>query len=130
MHDRDQAVHLRPDLAEAYLARGGSYHQLGMHAEGLKDRSEAIRLNPNLPEAWFARGSAYYLLGDYAKALSDIEQAVRLRPGYEEALMVLRKTQGRLGEREQSKVPKVVQASVQASVQAAGGTRRRRVRRQ
>lgn len=33
--DREPAVRLAPEMAETYLARGGSYHQLGMHAKGL-----------------------------------------------------------------------------------------------
>ena len=65
--------------------RGGSYHQLGMHAEGLADRSEAIRLKPNMAEAWCARGSAYFLLGDYRKAVDDLNEALRLMPDYQEA---------------------------------------------
>ena len=38
--DREAAVLLLPKFPEALLARGGSYHALGMHAQGLADRSE------------------------------------------------------------------------------------------
>src|SRR2546423_352426 len=80
--DREAAVRIHPDLPEVWMARGGSYHQLGRHEDGLKDRSEAIRLDPTMPEAWFARGSAYFLLKDYEKARADLAKALELRPDY------------------------------------------------
>ena len=85
-----------PKSPEALLARGGSYHALGMHAQGLADRSEAIRLNPALAEAWCARGSAYFLLGDFEKAASDLEHALQLKPDYQEASEVLAKARHEL----------------------------------
>ena len=89
-------MRLLPESAEALLARGGSYHALGMHAQGLADRSEAIRLNPELAEAWCARGSAYFLLGEYEKAAEDLEHALRLKPDYQEASDVLAKARQEL----------------------------------
>ena len=96
--DRDQAVRLSPNLAEAYLARGGSYHELGMHQKGIADRTKAIELAPDLPEAWYARGSAYYLTGEYAKSRADMVEALRLRPNYQEAADVLKKAEEKLAE--------------------------------
>ncbi len=81
LQDREEQCDWRRIRPEAYLARGGSYHQLGLHEKGLADRSKAIELDPQLPEAWFARGSAYYLLGDYAKAESDIAAVAALASG-------------------------------------------------
>jgi len=83
--DRDQAVRLKPDSAEAHLARGGSFHALGQHEKGLADRSEAIRLKPEMPEAWCARGSAYFLLAGIARRRDDLNHALRLKPDYQEA---------------------------------------------
>jgi len=94
--DRNEAIRLKPDWPEAYVARGGTFHQLGMHEQGLADRTEAIRLAPDLPEAWLARGNAYYLLGDYKRAMDDLSEAVRLRPNYEDASMLLAKAQHEL----------------------------------
>jgi tetratricopeptide (TPR) repeat protein len=91
--DRIEAVKLKPDSAEALVARGGSYHALGNHEQGLADRTEAIRLKPEMPEAWCARGSAYYLLGRYKEAAEDLSHAIRLKPDYQEARTVLAKTQ-------------------------------------
>ncbi len=91
--DRNEAIRLKPDFAEGFLARGGSYHALGMHDQGLADRTEAIRLKPDLAEAWCARGSAFFLLGQYGKAIDDLNQALRLKPDYAEAQMVLGKAQ-------------------------------------
>ena len=86
-------VRLNPKSAEAYLARGGSYHQLGMHEKGLADRAEAIRLAPKMAEAWLARGSAYYLLGNYQDAVIDLKEALLLKPEDQEARSVLLKSE-------------------------------------
>jgi len=32
--DRETAVRVRPDMAEVWIARGGSYHQVGRHERG------------------------------------------------------------------------------------------------
>jgi tetratricopeptide (TPR) repeat protein len=84
---------LKPDSAEALVARGGSYHAIGNHDQGLADRSEAIRLKPEMAEAWCARGSAYFLLGKYKEAADDLNHALRLKPDYQEARNVLARTQ-------------------------------------
>ena len=54
--DREEAVRLAPNSAEALVARGGSYHQLGQHEKGLADRTAAIKLDPTYALAWLARG--------------------------------------------------------------------------
>ena len=98
LQDRDRAVHLKPDLPEAYIARGGSYHLMGQHEKGLADRTEAIRLNPKIADGWFARGSAYYLMGNFEKAESDLKEAVRLNPKSSEMSAVLAKAEARIHE--------------------------------
>src|SRR5205085_7522572 len=87
--DRSEAVRMNPDSAEAYLARGGTYHELGRHREGIADRSTAISLRPDWADAWLARGSANYLLGDYQAAVDDLKEALRLKPNDAEAQSVL-----------------------------------------
>src|SRR6185295_2127624 len=87
--DRNKAVNLNPLLPEVWVARGGSYHQLGQHELGLADRSEAIRLSPTHAPAWLARGSAYFLLERFDKAAADLKEAVRLDPASTEARELL-----------------------------------------
>src|SRR5260370_11183268 len=98
LQDRDRAVQLKPDLPEAYIARGGSYHLMGQHENGLADRPEAIRVNAKMGDGWFARGSAYYLMGDFQKAESDLREAVRLNPKSSEMNAVLAKAEARIHE--------------------------------
>src|SRR5262249_44565006 len=89
---------LKPDLPEAYIARGGSYHLMGQHEKGLADRTEAIRLNPRSADGWFARGSAYFLLGDLQKAVAGLRGAARLNPQNTEMHDVLTKAEARIEE--------------------------------
>ncbi len=83
-------------MPEVWLARGGSYHQLGQHEKGLADRTKAIEMNPNMPDAWYARGSAYYLLGRYREAASDLSRALELQPDFPEAKNVFEKVKDKV----------------------------------
>jgi tetratricopeptide (TPR) repeat protein len=89
---------MKPDLPDAYIARGGSYHMMGQHEKGIADRTEAIRLSPLLADAWYARGSAYFLMGDFAKAVVDLKEAARLNPSDIRVAGVLAKAEAKLRE--------------------------------
>ena len=78
--DRDMAVKLDPADSAAYVARGGSYHQLGKHDQGLADRSRAIELDPKNATAWLARANAYFLMGRWQDATADLKETLRLNP--------------------------------------------------
>lgn len=76
----DEAIRLKPDLAEAYNNRGAAKDELGRHEEALSDCDESIRLKPDSAEAYNNRGTAKAALGRYEEALSDYDESIRLRP--------------------------------------------------
>src|SRR5262249_30315047 len=76
---------LDPYSAEAYVARGGSYHLLGEHDRGLADRTLAISIDPNFAVAYIARGNAYFLLNRWDEALADLSKGLSLDPNNADA---------------------------------------------
>jgi tetratricopeptide (TPR) repeat protein len=85
--DLDQAIRLKPDFAEAYLARGVLYGARKRdYDRALADLDEAIRLKPDFAVAYYARGVVYVEgKGDDDRAIADWDQAIRLNPGYADA---------------------------------------------
>ena len=81
----DQAIRLRPDLAQAYSNRGVAKYGLERYESAIADYDEAIRLRPDLPEPYNNRGNAKYRLGRYESAVVDYDQAIRLRPNNAES---------------------------------------------
>ena len=81
----DEAIRLKPDLAEAYNNRGIAKRSLGRHEEALADYDEAIRLKSDNAEAYYNRGVAKNNLGWHEEALADYDEAVRLKPDYAKA---------------------------------------------
>ena len=56
MKDLDTAIRLKPDLAEAYNARGAVHYNLEDYASTIEDLNEAIRLRPDYAEAYIIAG--------------------------------------------------------------------------
>lgn len=78
--ERTKAIEADPTNAQAYIARGASYHSMGEHQKGLADRTKAIELDPGNAESWYLRGSARFLLRDYENASLDLSNAAKLSP--------------------------------------------------
>jgi len=76
----NEAIKLRPDLAEAYNNRGNAYGDLGQHQRAIEDYNEAIRLNPHYANAYNNRGYTYSDLGQHQQAIEDYNEAIRLKP--------------------------------------------------
>ena len=76
--DYDEALRLKPDLAEAYNNRGAVKDELGRHDDALADYDEAIRLKPDLAEAYGNRGNAKNALGLKDEARKDFETVLEL----------------------------------------------------
>ncbi len=84
----NQALHLDPDYAEAYRARGDSYYCKGRYAKAISDYTQAIQIKPDFGRAYNGRASANHALSRerdpnnyYAKlAISDYTEAFRLTP--------------------------------------------------
>ena len=81
----DQAIRLKPDLAEAYNNRGVAKDKLGRHEDAIADHDQAIRLKPDLAKAYNNRGVAKDELGRHEDAIADHNQAIRLKPDFAEA---------------------------------------------
>ena len=81
----DRAIHLKPDLAEAYTNRGNVKVQLGRHVKAIADYDEAIRLKPDDDKAYSNRGVAKTDLGRHDDAMADHDEAIRLKPDYANA---------------------------------------------
>jgi len=59
--DYNQAIHLKPDYADAYYNWGYAYDKLGQYQPAIEYYNQAIRLNPNYARAYINRGVAYLL---------------------------------------------------------------------
>jgi len=81
----NEAIKLKPDLAEAYNNRGKAYDDLGQHEQAITDYNEAVRLKPDLADAYYNRGKAYGDLGQHEQAITDYNEAIRLKPDYAQA---------------------------------------------
>ena len=81
----NEAIKLKPDLAEAYNNRGNAYGDLGQHQQAITDYNEAIRLKPDYANAYSNRGIAYDNLGEYQRAIEDLNESIRLKPDYANA---------------------------------------------
>ena len=80
-----EAIHLKPDFAEAYHNRGIN-REVRRDLEGaLKDYNEAIRLKPDLANPHTGRGNVLRAKGDLKSALKEFDQAIRLKPDFFEA---------------------------------------------
>ena len=96
----DQAIRLRPDLAQAYSNRGVAKYGLERYESAIADYDEAIRLRPDLPEPYNNRGNAKYMLGRYEAAVIDYDQAIRMRPNNAEAYNNRGDTKAAMGQHE------------------------------
>jgi tetratricopeptide (TPR) repeat protein len=74
------AIRLKPDFAEADLARGGAYSAKQDYARAVADYEKAIQPNPDLPGTYRKRGMAYRAIGDDTRALADYNKDIQLNP--------------------------------------------------
>jgi TonB family protein len=75
-----KAVALKPDWAQAYIARARAQVQQKRYNEAIKDFDEAIRLDAK-NASWFdGRGLAYSNSGRHARAIEDYTRAIELNP--------------------------------------------------
>ncbi|MCC6476943.1 tetratricopeptide repeat protein [bacterium] len=81
----DEAIHVKPDYAEAWVNKGVMLGELGRSEEALKAYDKAIGLKPDYARAWLNKGVALGELGRSEEALKTSEEAIRLKPDYAEA---------------------------------------------
>lgn len=85
IQDLTEAIHLKPDYAEAYVGRGYLFDKKGQKDRAIQDYSEAIRLKPDYAMAYNNRGNIYERTGQYDRAIQDFNEAIRLKPDYASA---------------------------------------------
>lgn len=87
IRDYDQAIHLKPDYAAAFVNRGIAYYDEAQYARAIHDYDQAIRVKPDLAEAFNNRALAFYKTNQYPRALPDFDQTIRLNKNYGNALI-------------------------------------------
>ena len=83
--DYTQAIHLKPDYAEAYNNRGLAKHNLRQYNTAIIDYDIAIQLKPDFALAYNNRGLTRINLGQYIVAIADCDKAIQLKPDFAEA---------------------------------------------
>ncbi|MEO7144949.1 MAG: tetratricopeptide repeat protein [Bryobacteraceae bacterium] len=110
----DEALKLRPQLAEAHHARGLALLAQGDPAAASDEFRRAIKLKPSLAEAHLGLGLALGQSGALEPAAAEFRAALRIRPVYAEAHKRLGITLRRLGDE------KGALAELEAAAQADG----------
>lgn len=73
-----EAIHLKPDCAEAYYQRGLAYSRNAEIELAIEDYTQAIACKPDYAEAYYHRGGAWLRLGEHEKAEADLTTARNL----------------------------------------------------
>ncbi|MES2731450.1 MAG: tetratricopeptide repeat protein [Bacteroidota bacterium] len=81
----DQALLLKPNYTEAWLAKGDAYFQWKNYSAAKDSYTQTINQQPTNAEAYFQRGLTQAQLQDYASAIKDYQKATSLRPEYIDA---------------------------------------------
>jgi tetratricopeptide (TPR) repeat protein len=81
--DFDEAVHIKPDLGEAYVNRGAVAIGQHRYAESLPDLNKGLLLGVEEPaKVYYNRALAYEGLDDEKSAYFDYQKAVELSPDW------------------------------------------------
>jgi tetratricopeptide (TPR) repeat protein len=81
----EQALRIKPDLAEAHNNLGTALYQTGKPEEAIEHYEQAVRIEPEYAEAHYNLGIALGQVGRIEDAIGHYEQAVRIEPEYAEA---------------------------------------------
>jgi hypothetical protein len=78
----DQALNLRPDFAEAHLAKGNAFKALERYDEALTAYDLALTIQPDNATAYYNKGVVLDVLERLQEALACLDLAISLRPDY------------------------------------------------
>ena len=81
----EKLLDIKPDLHEAWVARGVALSALGRKEEAVQSYDKALDINPDYHEAWYNRGIALSDLGRKEEAIQSYDKAVDINPDYHEA---------------------------------------------
>ena len=76
--DFDRCLHLDPDWAWAFAARGQVHLRMDNPDQAIADCSSAIHYQPGYVQSYYTRGLAYRKKGDVKQARADFEALLRL----------------------------------------------------
>jgi lipoprotein NlpI len=82
IQDFNEAIHLKPDFAEAFYNLGTIYGRDGQTDRAVENFNQAILLKPDYAEAYNNRGYAYTRMGQDDRAIADFNEAARLKPDF------------------------------------------------
>ena len=87
----NEALHLNPRYADAFVARGYCHGQLGKYTNAREDVKQALSFpnemrNFRVDDTYIHLSSYDNALGRYRNAIKDASRALELRPGYDLAL--------------------------------------------
>lgn len=81
----EEALNLKPDLAEVWNNRGVALTRLQRYQEAIASYERAIQLRDDYADAWNNRGVALGKLNHYDAAILSYERAIDLKPNYMDA---------------------------------------------
>lgn len=95
----DQAINIKPDFIEAWLAKGIALYELEMYEDALSAFDQVIELKPDFADAYVMRSGIYLLFDNVEIAISNLETAIQLYQAqnktqeYQETLELLQAVQ-------------------------------------
>ena len=81
----DDALKLKPEYTNAFIARGNIYLNKGNGTEAIKNFQRAIDSNPTDPEPLVLKAKVYQLITNYTEAALLLNEAIRVDPSYSPA---------------------------------------------
>jgi len=81
----EQALRIKPDLAETHISLGLALVRLGRVQEAIEQYQQALQIQPDNAAAHNNQGLALVQLGQAQEAIEHYEQALRINPDYAEA---------------------------------------------
>ncbi len=81
----DQALAIKPEMAEAHAARGAALSSLERHQDALAAYDRALAVRPGHVQALNNRGNALLALKRDAEAVASYEKALAIKPDYPDA---------------------------------------------
>jgi tetratricopeptide (TPR) repeat protein len=100
--ESDEALRLKPDLAEAHVARGSLLSVLGKNAEADQSFRRATALAPGLRDAWYFYARFLFAAGKYPDSAAAYEEAAKRDPDDYQSLNLLSMPYYKLGQPEKA----------------------------
>ena len=82
LHAAQEALYLRPNLAEVHFAAGSVYLSTGRDQQAIGQFERGLKLSPKSDEGYRRLGSAYLAAGRKKEAIQGYQKAIELSPYY------------------------------------------------